>query len=492
MRRRTAAPVASAFLTGFAGLSIWLAHISNITTPKWSLILLTGLLTGHLMIEIRRVSKVHNTRWLINPAVMCSILTFTLGYGLTNILYLLPDSQLALVGAQPDITHSMVNLMALVLLGAIAMWLAYWSPFAAGLGRKFQRSRFLDRLLKEDWDYRPDVILTLVLISLLSRLIAIRLGIFGFSSDADRLIETGGISQYISIGQSIGKLALLVVSLRYFSPTGRPLHVAFSFWALLGYEISFGFLSGFKSQVVMPLVIAGVGLYMRQGRLPLKWLVFVPVALMAAYAVIEPFRSARYEDKGFEGTSLAYIAKTMKAAYSGEGGVTSSVERPSIGLSILSRTNNLYMGSFGVEYADSGFIPAGAPNFLTDIFLSPIYAVLPRILFDFKPPGNLGEWYRIEVLGITWGHSSVAMGPFTYLYLSGGTIAVALGLFFIGVIQRSIADAFLASPKAGATIPFLIALPYLAVIDSNFYSIIVNLIRYLAIVLFMQRFIFRN
>lgn len=487
----TAVPIASAFLTGFAGMAIWAAHVSGIIAPAWSLILLSILLVSYLLVEIRRVSRVHSTRWLLNPAVMCSVLTFMLGFGLTNFLYFLPDEQLYRVGVQPGVTYWMVNLMALVLLGAIAMWLAYWSPFAAGIGRKFQRSRFLDRLLRKDWNYRLNMMVVLVVVSLASRLIAIRLGVYGYSSDANRLLEASEITQYLSMAEGLGALALVIAALRYFAPTGRTLQVVFWFWGLLGYEMVFGFLSGFKSQVAMPLIITGVCMYMRRGRLPWRWVILVPIAISAAYAVIEPFRVARYQDKAFEGTSLTYIAKTMKEAYTG-GSASRSTEQPGATLLFLTRSNYLQVGSLGIEYADRYPVPDSAPNFLLDIFLAPIYAVLPRGLFEFKPLGNLGAWYRIEVLGIIGGNTSVAMGPFTYLYFAGGGIAVALGFFFIGIIQRAVVDVFLVSPKAGAAIPFLVLLHTLVLIDSSYYSIIISLVRYLPIALFLQYLIYRR
>ena len=112
------------------------------------------------------------------------------------------------------------------------------------------------------------MIVILVIISLASRLIAIRLGVYGYSSEIDQLSELGGVTQYLSMTQGLGKLALMVVALRYFSPAERSSHLVLWFWGLLGYEIIFGFLSGFKSQVVMPVIILGVAMYMRRGRLP--------------------------------------------------------------------------------------------------------------------------------------------------------------------------------------------------------------------------------
>ena len=69
-KAQAAAPVASAFLTGFAGLAIWATNLSEITSPEWALILLTTLLVGYLLVEMLRVRRLHSTRWLLNPAVM--------------------------------------------------------------------------------------------------------------------------------------------------------------------------------------------------------------------------------------------------------------------------------------------------------------------------------------------------------------------------------------------------------------------------------------
>ena len=84
------------------------------------------------------------------------------------------------------------------------------------------------------------------------------------------------------------------MALRYFSPTERSLHVVLWFWGLLGYEVVFGFLSGFKSQVATPIIIVGVCMYMRRGRLPWRWVILVPVALSACL----------WRDRAFPGCAL--------------------------------------------------------------------------------------------------------------------------------------------------------------------------------------------
>ena len=149
------APVAAAFLTGFAGLAVWAAHLYEITNPEWSLILLTALLVGYLLVEVRRVSRraQHALASQSDGAVFSHDL-YAWIWADQFCLFPAGRSTCPSPGVRPGVTYWMIlNLLALVLLGAIAMWLAYWSRFAVDLGRKFQRSRFLDRLLRTDWGF---------------------------------------------------------------------------------------------------------------------------------------------------------------------------------------------------------------------------------------------------------------------------------------------------------------------------------------------------
>jgi hypothetical protein len=48
---------------------------------------------------------------------------------------------------------------------------------------------------------------------------------------------------------------------------------------------------------------------------------------------------------------------------------------------------------------------------------------------------NLGLWYN-QVVMEKDNFSSTAMGPFAYLYFAGGPLAVFLGFFCVGIVQR--------------------------------------------------------
>lgn len=255
------------------------------------------------------------------------------------------------------------------------------------------------------------------------------------------------------------------------------------FYIVLGYEVVFGFLSGMKSAVVMPVIVVGIVYYTQRGRFP-RWLIpSVVVGLMAAYAVIEPFRAERYENVAFSGTSLGSIVTTMTSARSvnsNKGG-----EHVSTPLRILARSNLTYIGSLGIEFAaNHKELPAGSPAFLNDIILAPVHALVPRYLWNSKPLGTLGLWYTHQVVGHDY-YSSTAMSPFTYLNFAGGPLAVILGFLLVGILQRGLFDG-LRYFGGGGLIVLLGLLGTLGDINSAFNSFFIDLIRFLPILVVAQ------
>jgi hypothetical protein len=214
----------------------------------------------------------------------------------------------------------------------------------------------------------------------------------------------------------------------------------------------------------------------------------VVILIFVAYAVIEPFRLARYNDPSFQGTDLHSIASTMVNAGSdanNEDGVGTS-------LSVLARMNLTYVSSKGIEYAATNRLPDNSPDFLGDIFLAPVHAVVPRFLWDGKPFQNIGLWYTTEVMGYGLEDgilSSTAMGPITYLNFAGGPLAVVVGFFIVGMLQRILLDG--TRPfGGGGLIVFFGLLRLLVMVDSAFNTIFASIIRLLPLLLVTQYFLF--
>ncbi|HEY3488862.1 MAG TPA: hypothetical protein VGK27_01925 [Candidatus Deferrimicrobiaceae bacterium] len=491
-RRFPLTPPLMASIVSASGASVVCLVSDDTLSPKGKLVLMTLLLTGYLAVEVGRLRARRPERWMLNPAVFASFLTIFLQFCVGNALFLMPEEKVALVGLLPDVTPAILKLMLLVVLGAAAMWTGYWSGIAGAIAKKFRASSFLRRVLRPGLDIRPGTIVACLALSLVSRLLMIRLGIYGYSSDIDRMQATVSFKQYLGLAESLGKFALLLLSLRYFDPAGGGRQGRLLV-AVLTVEVLFGFLSGFKGNVAMPFVIVGIGHYLMRGTIPWRIVAVVPLAIVVAYAVIEPFRIARYSDDAFVGRDVGSIADTMiKAAFTERDSYTAEdiEESAGTGVAFLARVSMTQIASLGVAFADETPLPPGSPRFMADILLAPVYAVVPRALWQSKEMSRHGLWYVREVMGIEAGDTSVGMSPFTYLYFAGGAAAVVAGFFFIGMAQRQLADVFIPA-GGGGLIVFLFLFRGTTLVDSVFYSVIIEIIRMGAIGLAIQYLVLR-
>jgi hypothetical protein len=451
-------------------------------TDTYGLAAYTVLLMGYLYAEARNLWTHDAELFWINPAVLASILTFAIAFCFTNILFFMPEDLVAMVGIQTTVTPWMNQLMLLVILGALAMWGGYGSAIGRRIGRMLKRSHTMRRLLCPSVRISKIAFCIFLGVSLTARLLTVKFGVFGYSSTYDQVIAGAAFREYLSMAESLGKLALVGVAMQCFAARRFIPLDWMLLWLVFGYEVLFGFLSGFKSAVVMPFIIVGIVHYGTRKRFPRWWLPGVVAAILASYAVIEPFRANRNMDKEFVGTDLGSIVTTMTG--SGRSDWETGRERSSVGLSFLARSNLTYFASQGIEYAANNRLQEDSPQFLRDIVLAPVHAVIPRFLWSGKPLGNIGLWYTKEVMGFNV-YSSTAMSPFTYLNFAGGPLAVILGFLLVGICQRGLFDG-LRGAGGGGLVVLCGMLGTLSNIDSAFNAFIIMVIRLLPILVIAQ------
>jgi hypothetical protein len=462
--------------------AVYLSAKAGWITQEMCFVSLSMILLGYLSFEINLLRRNYeNPYWLINPVVLASFMTFVMQFGVTNILYFLPEDVLIPIGSYPEVTEAMNHLMVLVLLGAFAMWRGYWSPMSAAVSKVVSKNSELNNILKRSYHLRPFFLATCVGLSLLSRLSEVWLGVYGYSSEHILLYDLAKYTQYLTLGESLSKVALISVALQYYSQEPRKLP-AVVLYALLAYELLFGFLSGFKSQIAMPFIILGLCKFYQQRKFPVWVVGAVCLSVIAGYTVIEPFRIVRYQDPGFEGRTVSGIYRSMFDKDISYRPVRDDLL--TIFLKFISRSNLTYSGSLGIEYADAGSLPDGSPDFLKNVFLAPAHALVPRVIWEGKPYQDIGWWYTKVVLGYNT-LSSTGMSPFTYLYFAGGLISVFLGFFVVGIVQRTWWDTFF-HRGSGSALLFFGMLGTLAVIDSAFDTFFVALFRMTPLLLIVQ------
>lgn len=466
--------VSALFLTG-VGLVMELAHVIRLISAPAAYALLSVLLVAGATREVFRTRAAYPSFWLLNPLVLCILLMFVLSYGVTNAIFFLPFDVTKSVGILPGVSSAMVAHEFMALVALVAMVLGYWSPVARRLSGPSAVTLVNRRLLPRGGRPKLLVLPALVAIAIGARLVAIHQGFYGYGSAYGHLLgSTNSYSQYVKLAEELGQIALVLGALNYFAP-GKTQQGAGWFWLILAMETFFGVLSGFKSQVVMPFVIVGVCFYVQRRTIPKRWILTAVLAVIVAYGIIQPFRTIRNESAG----PLDSVAKIMNAF-----GEASDLAPENRGkdfwgsvLAIGTRLNLSYIGSFGIQYADSqNGLPPGSPDFAQDLLLSPLYAVVPRFIWTIKPKGDVGQWYTTDVLGIPV-RSSTAMGPVAYLYFVGGYAAVILGFFALGVVQRITFSVLRPWKGSAGTVIFFILLPTMVHVSSAVDAVVVTLIR---------------
>ena len=419
---------------------------------------------------------------------MASFFSFALVFGLTNVLYFMPEEMVNLVGLRPVATIWMNKLLLLVVLGACAMWIGYYSVLGRKLGLALSRSHLIGRWMSTSTRLNQWVLITFFLLSLVSRLTEIQLGIYGYGSDYNQLFARADYREYLALTSSLGKFALLGASMQCFSNPRSTLPDIMWLLFILTYEVVFGFISGFKGAVILPFLSVAVVYYCQRQKFP-RWMIpSVIFAIFTSYLIIEPFRVARNESAGFSSTSLRSIVSTITNV--GLGEKKESVAGTPISLQFLARTNLTYVASVGIEYEAEKQLSEDAPKFLENILLSPATAFIPRVLWSSKSMQTTGTWYNREVLG--YEHlNAVGMSAFTYLNFAGGPIAVIIGFLVIGLIHRALFDG-LRHFGSGGMMMLLGLIPTVVDIESAYYTVFISLFRFIPIFLFLQYFLLRH
>ncbi len=454
-------------------LIVNIALSENFITKSLGLFVYTILLLFYLRLEILSLKRYNPDRFLISPVVLSSLLLFATYFGFSNLMF---------VGR--EVTIWMNNLMFFVILAAIAMWMGYNSIFAKNLENRLINSTLFHNLISTSFQIRKPVLFTFIAIVFATRLFQISHGIFGYSSSLEKISEFSDSSQYIFLLDSLGNLSLLSFALSCFHKKRMSNSDLYILILIMIIGVFFGFLSGMKSAIVFPFIIVGLAYYNERRRLPRNLILISFVFMIIAYLIIGPYREI-LNKYGTSGYSVEGLSRTV---LEGAGSTKiSTVQITELWNPFLRLLNLTGVGSIGLEYAAKNHLPQGSPKFLSNIFLSPIYAVVPRFIWTEKPIGDLGAWYNSAILGNNF-YNSVGMGPITYLNFAGGILAIILGFLFLGVLQRLITG-FRTFGGGGMVIYFGLLNTCIGA-SSAFYEIPLYFIRLTPLLIIVQALVF--
>lgn len=461
---------------------------------KWefeSFIVKNLFLLTFLLYNIKNYRKSNPHNWLLNPTVLASIMTFVLGYCITNFVYFIPGSEdenqmIKLLGAEPLIYLN--KGMNAVIIAAISMWIGYNTKIGIELYQFILRFPVnFKRFFRSSFVPDMKMIYLFVGLAITARIYSIYLGIFGFAQTPEKLTASIGIAYILNSITNLSTLCLLVVSFAYFK-NRKNTYYKFTFLFILIVEIVFGLISGMKSAVVMPLVLSFVTYYLVNNKFHKRFIIAIIIFITIAYMIIEPFRQIKQLNPNFVSTPTNII-NTMVEAYFINQRIKIVPGSENILESVVSRNAYILPASKAIQYADDPGLKRDDPDFLEKIYSIPIQTFIPRFIWTDKPVEDAGKWFSINVWGST-ETTSVAMTPMGFLYFAGGFTLIVLGFFLIGILQKTLWQFFLAG--GGQIIVFLALLSTVVLIDSSFNGMIIYWLRYVPLFILLQAIILKN
>ena len=435
-----------ALFFGFLGLGYLLfsVNITEIDSDRFEFVLLNIVLFVYVIWEIWRNARTDRWRVLVQPAVLASLVHFIGSYFLPNIRYMddstFPILHPRLLFSGTDAVEYLNVAMWAILLAVFAMWRGYRSRFAIRIASHTRAFLVSKGLIRTEIRVNFVAIFILGFISIGAMFLKVELGVFGYSSTAQSLESMASVTAWLKFASDGGTLVLLVLAMAVFTTRYKKSRgVLLLFIMILALQVIMGFLSGFKSQVVMPMVIVGISYYVIKDRMPYKWIAIAVMMLVLAYQVVEPLRSIINNSTNFNNQSIgSIISAVFDAATMEQEDATSSTA-----MKVFARQDMTTFTAQSFLFKDKFGVPDDAPDFFGSLIFSPVHAFVPRFIWSGKPTESTGYWYNVSVMGaLPLNRTSVAMGPVSYAYFAGGYLGIFLVFWFIGFIQRITFETF--------------------------------------------------
>jgi hypothetical protein len=427
--------------------------------------------------------------WLGNPCVLATFLIFGLNYGVSNAIYWLDRE---LYDRITDFNlFTKTTLLAAV--GCFFMWRGYHLKIIANAVRLSTKARSSEMLFHSGFNVSLGWCAAIYIVSVLSRLVMIRLGIFGYTGEESARVEYLEYAQALGVLGSLGIAVLIALAMASFARKEAGGNSVPVYLLILAIEAAFGVLGGSKGAVVLPFVFVGVSYYLVQRDVSPTLIILSFMMLVLAYILVQPYRVARFTDPTFDSQNVVYLASGV-VRFISLYGTYSENWLGGILLEILGRFQLTGVGSKGIAYMDEVGLTDEDPRFVWRLLISPLLAFIPRIAWPSKPEEEIGGWYTSVVLGLPdLFETSTAMGPVTYFYFLAFWPGVMAGFFVLGIVYRVVRERLLVPNSGGRLVVYVLILPVIVIIEAgSLHTMVVALLRLLPIFMAVQWLLIRE
>ena len=411
-----------------------------------ALLLLFAGLVGALMVR----------RWLkrefdwFEPGVFIAIV-YLVFFGFAGLRYIF----------DPTLLHPFLQVnprwltlaLLFVLLGVLAFWAGYYGRIGLALHRLTVRPA--REQVRAHATIRGGLVAALYALGLIARMVMLRAGLYGYLRDPESYAAVGYAELFVRLEAFCG-YALVLAWLDFYSHPGHRLRRWFA-WGLLASEMFWGFFSGMKMHVILPLLFVAIIHTYKRTRIAVRYVAAALLLVVVLYPVNTVYRQlvrgGEVEIRNpiqMVATSPRLIEEVLlnfddpnlyvESGYQAALGRASLIQNYALLLRYLDATGDYWHGRY--------------------VWILPALIVVPRAVWPSKPVANTGYWFAVNV----WGQdphvqSSIAITYPGDLHLQFGLPSLLIGMFLTGVAFRWLYERY-ARPRSDYSIFFYIFLFY--------------------------------
>ncbi len=421
----------------------------------------------------------------IKPITVFFIVTFLSSLGMaTNFLIVKDQNELfapEFNSGQFMIKDYEVYLKTLfaINIASIAVWLGYETAVGIKLYDKYTKNSIYSGVLNSDINI--DKLMIFGLFAYVMKAYLFSIGLFGRIVD-ERFFEEGvgykdGSQLRIFANASFLFLFLFgVYTFKNFKQKNIIILVV-----CLGIEMVYGFAYAARSAIIYPIVLVFVAHYYVNRKLNVGMIVGLVVVVLFAFSAGLDFKNYSLSSSYQKATNPLEAIREFSEyseVYTDNTATTTSQGYEAL----VGNSNHSRVVAIAMKYKDNGrddlFGKSDHPDFLFSFFTVPFDAFVPKFV-QGSTEFPWGLWFKNEVLQHnTHLKYSIGMTPVSYLYFTGGFIAIFLGFFLQGILLR-FNEQFLFEKKIFFILHFLVIFAVLVEFDSVVYATYINLLRIL-------------
>ncbi|MFM7839109.1 MAG: hypothetical protein ACKO6K_06045 [Chitinophagaceae bacterium] len=451
--------------------------------PNVKFYLLTVLLAGTVLMEVKQLWKQQEPYFYIHPFFLSLMVMFGLVFGgvVNFILYTEGGYFIKVFGYKLfEEREWLVRAMFIVNIAAVATAVGYHLQFGQTLYKGFRSIPLYNRILESD--IALNRIFFFAAVAYLIKFYLFNIGLYGRILDEKYFDQEVGfkLGSQIRILGDFSYITFFIISLKKFKEPSFSINVAFYLSLVL--EMFFGFIYGARSPFIIPILILTFTNYYVTRKIKVQNLLILLVVIYLAFSVVLEFKNYVLS-KDFSRSSSTveviqsfsekknfYVQKNTDAFGLDEvfyTTLTSVTFVPEMAVAIRQKDK------FGMDHLDF-------PNILNTLFWFPFDAFVPRFL-QGQNEFRWGYWFKEEVIEMNKGvNYSIAMSPIGFLYMGGGLVLVILGFLVYGVLIR-FAACFLHEGNLFSILLYFIISTTLINLDSIYSNSLIYLTRYLFI-----------